>query len=77
MILEPDYPHVVFAFPYRGVKVEITQCDQDGINLYSAWVDYPQGSAVAVPKAYSRNDAIRRARRWVDQAFSTTRDETK
>lgn len=70
MILEPDYPHVILAFPYRGVTVEITHSEDDGISLYSAWVNYAQGSAVAVPKAYSRNDAIRRARRWVDQAFS-------
>lgn len=70
MIFEPDYPQVVFAFPYRGVRVEITRCEEEGVGLYSAWVNYAQGSAVAVPKAYSRNDAIRRARRWVDQSFS-------
>lgn len=73
MILEPDYPNVVFAFPYRGVRIEITQSEDEGISLYSAWVEYAQGSAVAVPKAYSRNDAIRRARHWVDQSFSMDR----
>lgn len=70
MIFEPDYPHVVFAFPYRGVRVEITCSDDEGQPIFSAWVDYPTGSAVAVPKAYSRTEAVRRAQRWVDQAFA-------
>lgn len=69
MILEPDYPHIVFAFPYRGVIVEIAHSSDDGRSLYSAWIKHPTGFAIAVPKSYSRKDAIHRACEWVDQAF--------
>lgn len=70
MIIDPDYPQTVFAFPYRGVTIQITLSRGDEQTLYSAWVNYPTGSAVAVPKAYSRDEAIHRARHWVEQAFS-------
>ena len=70
MIIEPNYPNVVFAFPYRGLTIEIEQGTLDGHLIYAAWVDYASGSAVAVPKAWTREDAIRRAKRWVDRKFN-------
>lgn len=69
MILEPDYPHIVLAFPYRGVKIAIDQSDQEGIPVYAAWISYATGDAVAVPCAHTREEAIRRAKRWVDRRF--------
>lgn len=70
MIIEPDYPNVVFAFPYRGLTIAIEQSTLDNYLIYAAWVDYASGSAVAVPKAWTREDAIRRAKRWVDRRFT-------
>ncbi|MEM9006603.1 MAG: hypothetical protein AAGE59_24135 [Cyanobacteria bacterium P01_F01_bin.86] len=70
MIIEPDYPNVVWAFPYRGLTIEIEQSTLDNHRIYAAWVEYASGSAVAVPKAWTREDAIQRAKRWVDRRFA-------
>lgn len=69
-IADPDYINTVFAFPYRGVKIQVTSSTHLGVTIYTAWVDYATGSAVAVPKAYSRRDAVQRAKHWVLQKFS-------
>ncbi|MEO1093462.1 MAG: hypothetical protein AAFX01_01010 [Cyanobacteria bacterium J06638_28] len=70
MIIEPHYPHIVFAFPYRGLSIEVERGAHDGRPIYAAWVNYATGSAVAVPSAATREDAIRRAKRWVDRKFA-------
>lgn len=69
MIIDPHYPHIVFAFPYRDFQIEIEQTVLDDLTVYAAWVNYDTGSAVAVPKAWTRADAIQRAKRWVDRKF--------
>ena len=69
-IADPDYINTVFAFPYRGVTIQITSGTHLGVKIYTAWIDYATGSAVAVPKAYSRNEAIKRAKKWVMQKFT-------
>ncbi len=69
MILDPHYPHIVFAFPYRGLNIEVEQSSENGQLIYSVWVNYATGTAVAVPQARTREDAIRRAKRWVDRKF--------
>lgn len=69
-IATPDYPDVVWAFPYRSVKIEITTTLHQEQQIYSAWVTHNKGSAVAVPKAYSRESAIAQAKKWVDTHFS-------
>lgn len=69
MIIDPHYPHIVFAFPYRDLTIEIEQTDFEDMTVYAAWVNYDSGSAVAVPKAWTRADAIQRAKRWVDRKF--------
>ncbi|MBE9069387.1 hypothetical protein IQ260_22335 [Leptolyngbya cf. ectocarpi LEGE 11479] len=68
-IADPDHIHTVLAFPYRGVTIQIASGTHLGVKIYTAWIDYATGSAVAVPKAYSRNEAIRRAKQWVLQKF--------
>lgn len=69
-IADPDHIKTVFAFPYHGVTIQITSDTHLGMKIYTAWIDYPTGSAVAVPKAYSRSDAIRKAKKWVVQKFT-------
>jgi hypothetical protein len=69
MIIDPHYPHIVFAFPYRGLSIEIEESTVDDRRCYAAWVNYDLGSAVAVPHSWSREEAIRRAKRWVDRKF--------
>jgi hypothetical protein len=69
MILDPDYPHIVLSSTYRGLTIELDQGDLDGYPVYSAWVNYATGSALAVPKAWTREDALRRAKRWIDRRF--------
>lgn len=68
-IADPDYINTVFSFPYHGVTIQITSSSHLGVKIYTAWVNYATGSAVAVPKAYSRSDAIKRAKQWVKQKF--------
>lgn len=71
MIIDPHYPKVVLTFPYRGLTIKVEQGTLDGVPLYAAWVDYATGSAVAVPKAWTRREAIQQAKRWIDRHFST------
>ncbi len=65
----PDYPAVVWAFTYRGMKIEVTTSMDYEQQIYSAWVTYDTGSAVAVPRAESREQAIARAKRWIHTHF--------
>jgi hypothetical protein len=69
MILEPDYPNIVMSSLYRGLTIELDCGTLDGHPVYSAWVNYPTGNALAVPKAWSREEALRRAKRWIDRRF--------
>jgi hypothetical protein len=69
MIIDPHYPHIVLAFPYRGLTIEIEESTEGDRLAYAAWVNYAMGSAVAVPQSWSREEAIRRAKRWVDRKF--------
>ncbi len=69
-IADPDYINTVISFPYRGVTIQITSGTYLGVKIYTAWIDYATGSAVAVPKAYSRSEAIRRAKHWVMEKFA-------
>ncbi|MDB9527710.1 hypothetical protein PN498_17075 [Oscillatoria sp. CS-180] len=71
MIIDPHYPDIVLAFPYRGLTIEIEQGSSDNLTTYAAWVNYETGCAVAVPRAWTRADAIQRAKRWVDRKFYT------
>lgn len=64
-IADPDYIKTVFSFPYHGVTIQITSSVHLEATVYTAWVDYATGSVVAVPKAYSCSEAIRRAKHWV------------
>ncbi len=65
-MIDPDYPHIVLAFDYKGWRVEIEQGELQGCKTYSVWVNYELGCAVAVPYAKSRWDAIIKAKQWID-----------
>ena len=68
-IATPHYPNVVWAFCYRDMQVEITTTRHHNRQVYSAWVTYSTGSAVAVPKADSRERAIAGAKKWIQTQF--------
>ena len=68
-IADPDYINTVFSFPYRGLTIQSTSGTSLGAKIHTACVDYATGSAVAVPKAYSRSEAIRLAKSWVTKKF--------
>ncbi|MEO1620330.1 MAG: hypothetical protein AAFU53_04760, partial [Cyanobacteria bacterium J06632_3] len=68
-IATPHFPAVVLAFIYRGMQIEITTSQHHNRQIYSAWVTYATGSAVAVPRADSRERAIALAKRWVNTHF--------
>ncbi|MEB3356097.1 MAG: hypothetical protein VKK04_05175 [Synechococcales bacterium] len=73
VFFEPDYPHIIWSFDYRGWRLQIDQGKLDGQILYSVWANHETGCAVAVPCALTREEAIRRAKRFVDrrlQSFS-------
>ncbi|MBE9061545.1 hypothetical protein [cf. Phormidesmis sp. LEGE 11477] len=65
----PDYPAVTWAFVYRGMKVEVTTSTHYEQQIYSAWVTYDTGSAVAVPRADSPERAIAQAKKWIHTHF--------
>ncbi len=66
MIADPDYPKIILSFAYRGYLIELDRNMEQGQEIYSVWVDYAQGCAVAVPCALTPKEAIRKAKRWVD-----------
>ena len=68
-IATPDYLDVVWAFTYRGMKIEVTTCLHHDQQVYSAWVNYATGSAVAVPRADTRERAIAQAKKWIQTQF--------
>ncbi|MEL6900927.1 MAG: hypothetical protein AAFP07_08260 [Cyanobacteria bacterium J06606_4] len=69
-IATPHYPAVIWAFTYREMKIEITTSRYQEQQVYSAWVTYATGSAVAVPKAPTRERAIAQAKQWIHRHFS-------
>jgi len=66
IILDPDFPNVVWSFSYRGWQLEIDQSVEDGVTCYAVWANYADGSAVAVPCASSRRSAIQQGKAYVD-----------
>jgi hypothetical protein len=71
MISQPDYPHIVLSFTYRGWKIELDQGELDGQTIYAVWASNDIGCAVAVPYAPSRGIAIQRAKCWVDHRLGS------
>ncbi|MEO0406112.1 MAG: hypothetical protein AAF289_02050 [Cyanobacteria bacterium P01_A01_bin.135] len=69
VILDPDFPNIVWSFDYRGWQLEIDQSEEDGFVFYSVWANYVDGAAVAVPFASTRRDAIQRGKDYVDARF--------
>jgi len=65
-MIEPDFPHIMLTFEYKGWKVEIDQGEMNGYATYAAWANYKLGCVVAVPYASSRQEAVRRAKQWID-----------
>lgn len=69
-IATPHYPAVAIAFSYRNMRIEITTTLHHQQQIYSAWVTYATGSAVAVPRAESREAAIAGAKKWIQTHFN-------
>jgi len=67
MVIDPDYPHIVLSFTYRGWCIQIDRGEWDGEVTYGAWANYDQGCAVAVPYARSRTEAVLQAKQWVNR----------
>ncbi|MCM1984824.1 hypothetical protein [Lyngbya confervoides] len=70
MILDPDFPHIIWSFTYRGWRLEVDQSEDNGQVLYAVWAIHEKGCAVAVPCALTQSDAIKRAKRYVDARLS-------
>ncbi len=51
MIGKLDYLNIILSFPYRGFYVELDLKEEQGLELYSVWVNYDKGCVVAVPYA--------------------------
>ncbi|TVQ06567.1 MAG: hypothetical protein EA368_16725 [Leptolyngbya sp. DLM2.Bin27] len=77
LFADPDYPHVVLSFTYRGFRLELDQSTENGVPLYAVWASHEHGCAVAVPGVVSRSEAIYQARRWVDQRLSSPGEAKK
>ncbi|MDB9493314.1 hypothetical protein PN441_15555 [Spirulina major CS-329] len=70
MIPDPDIVNVTLSFPYRGYMIQLAPGTWQGVRIYTAWVAYDWGDAIAVPKAWTREEAVRRARLWIDRRRS-------
>ena len=68
-IATPHFPTIVWAFTYRDMQIEVTTTYHHGQQIYSAWVTYTTGSAVAVPRADSPDKAIAGAKQWIRTHF--------
>jgi hypothetical protein len=66
VMIDPDFPHIILAFDYKGWRIEVEQGELRGCTTYSVWVNDEQGCAVAVPYATSRQEAVRCAKQWID-----------
>jgi hypothetical protein len=67
---EPDYPHVMMTFTYRGFQLAIERSEENGLTVFSVWADHDWGTAIAVPCVFNRREAIYKARQWVDQRLN-------
>ncbi|MEM9770982.1 MAG: hypothetical protein AAF889_05195 [Cyanobacteria bacterium P01_D01_bin.73] len=67
---EPDFPHKVLSFPYRSWTLEVTQGRLDDQPVFSVWASHDLGCAIAVPRANSREQAIRWGKRYVDKRLN-------
>lgn len=70
MIIEPHYPHILLSFAYRGCTIKIDRDEVEGKSTYAAWVDYERGCAVAVTSAITPQEAIKKAKKWIDRRLS-------
>ena len=70
-ILNPDYPHIVWSFTYRGWRLEVDQSEADGQVLYTVWANHEAGCEIAVPYAVTQAAAIKQAKRYVDARMQT------
>lgn len=66
IVFEPNYPHIVLSFPYKGWRLQVDEQEEEGQLLYSVWAHHQWGCDVAVPLAFSRIEAIRKAKQWID-----------
>lgn len=67
----PDYPHIILSFDYRGWHLQLDRSEWDGQTTYSVWAHCQLVTAVAIPCAYSRSEAIKRAKQWVDARIAS------
>ncbi|MEM7770848.1 MAG: hypothetical protein AAF327_10090 [Cyanobacteria bacterium P01_A01_bin.37] len=67
IIPEPHYPRIAVSFNYRGCRIQIERDLFQGNPIYAAWVDHATGSALADSFAFTREEAVRQAKRWVDE----------
>ena len=73
---DPDFPHVIWSFAYRGWQLEVDQSEDDGQILYAVWANHTTGCAVAVPAALTREEAIKRAKKYVDSRMKISSVQT-
>ncbi|MEM8604599.1 MAG: hypothetical protein AAGF24_12290 [Cyanobacteria bacterium P01_H01_bin.121] len=71
MLFEPPhYPQIVLSFDYRGWTLQLDQDHHNDERVYSVWAKAQYGVAIAVPCSYSREEAVRRAKAWVDDRLA-------
>lgn len=71
LILDPHYPKKVISFSYHDFTIDICIDTEDDLITYSAWVGYEYGWAMTTPAATTRVQAIREAKKWVDQKLAS------
>jgi len=72
IIIDPHYPKKILAFTDRGFEIEISvdEDEEEGIT-YTAWIGYDYGWAMATHAETTKNQALRKAKRWVDMKLAS------
>jgi len=65
-MIDPHYPRIVIAFDYRNCRVEVEKDSFQGEEIYSVWVNYGFQCVVVTPCCYSKTEAIRKGKHWID-----------
>ncbi len=71
IIIDAHYPKKILAFRDRGFDIEITIDDEEDGVTYAAWIGYDYGWAIATPAERTKNQALQKAKQWIDQKLAS------
>ena len=73
----PDHPNIVISFDYGQFHLQVDESQHNGQTVYAVWATHLYGYSMVVPYAGSRAEAIRKAKRWVEQHTHSNSESEK